>query len=225
MIWQKAGAAELIDVPQEELATESVYPVFDKVTAVKNRNVTTAGRIDGHLFYGFAMTEPIANVSKLGLALYYNFNEDHSLGLLYAKNATGQSTYANQLDSQYQLDFARAPRPLSTYLLDYNIKAFYGKMSLTKKSVFNLSLFGTLAAGMVQYEHKSYPALVPGFGQKFYFDKNFALRFDLRLYVHQAPIPFLAGKLKKTDPVPQLSEFDERITYTTNLDVGLSYLF
>lgn len=226
-----AFADEVVNLPQDELATESVYPIFDKPTSVKNRNVITKGRIDADIFYGLALTEPIANVSKLGLAAYYNFDEDYALGLLYAKNSTGLSSYANQLHSQFGLDFNRAPKPDSTIMLDWNIKAFYGKMSLTKSTVFNLSLFGTLAAGMVKYENKSYPALALGLGQKFYFTNQFALRLDLRLYAHQAPIPFLDGALHDgsgghtSDPVPSASQFKERMTYTTNLDVGLAYLF
>ena len=219
------AASELIQIPPEELAKESVYPIFDRPPSVMNRNVVTSQRIDAHLYYGYAMTEPIANVNKLGLGVYYNTTEDHALGLLVAKNFTGLSDYAKQLDKQFSLDFGRAPSPELLAMVDYNIKAFYGKMSLTKKMVFNLSLFGSAGAGIIKYTHKSYPAISVGLGQKFYFNRNWALRSDLRLYAHQAPIPFLAGGIKNGDPVPQASAFKERLTYTTNLDVGLSYLF
>ena len=39
-----AHAADEIEVPDDELAKESVLPVFDSVISVKNRNVTTSGR-------------------------------------------------------------------------------------------------------------------------------------------------------------------------------------
>lgn len=225
LLHKTAFAAEVVELPQEELATESVLPVFDKAVSVKNRNVTTAKRWDADVFYSYAMTEPIANVSKLGLALYYNFNEDHALGLMYAKNFSGLSKYADQLDSQYNLDFSRAPQPTNSVFLDYNIKAFYGKMSLTKSVVFNTILYGSAAAGMIQYEHKSFPGVSVGLGQKFYFTKQWALRFDLRLYANQAPIPFLKNGLKPSDPVPAYGDFEDRLTFTTTLDAGLSYLF
>jgi outer membrane beta-barrel protein len=226
-----AFAAESVELPQEELAQESVLPIFDKPVSVKNRSVLTAGRFDADFFYGMALTEPIADVSKLGLAVYYNMSEDYALGLLYAKNSTGLSTYANQLHSQFALDFNRVPKPDSTLMVDFNIKAFYGKMSLTKSTVFNLMLFGSASGGMVKYEHKSYPAIALGLGQKFFFTSRLALRMDMRLYVHQAPIPFLNSALRDgsngqpSDTVPSPGDFKERITYTTNLDVGLSYLF
>ena len=232
ILQRTAWAAETVDLPREELAQESVLPIFDKPTSIKNRNVHTAGRFDADIFYGLAMTEPIGNVSKLGFGIYYNINEDHSLGFLYAKNSTGLSTYAMQLHDQFGLDFNRVPKQDSTMMLDWNIKAFYGKMSISKSIVFNTSLYGTIAAGMVQYVHKSFPALALGFGQKFYFSNHFSLRADLRLYAHNAPTPFLNNALKDgskpgqtPDTVPAPNDFKERMTYSTNLDVGLSYLF
>jgi len=227
LLQKTAFAADVVELPKEELATESVLPVFDKPVSVKNRNIATAQRWDTDLFYSYAMTEPIANVSKLGFAAYYNFNEDHALGFLYARNFSGVSGYAKQLNSQYNLDFSRAPQPLNTYLLDYNLKAFYGKMSVTKSFVLNTIIFATGSVGAIQYEHKTYPAIALGLGQKFFFNKQWALRFDLRLFANQAPIPFLGNNQLKptTQPPPSADQFSERITYTTTLDIGLSYLF
>ncbi|MNJ92509.1 hypothetical protein D3C87_101810 [compost metagenome] len=226
LLHKAAFAADVIELPPEELAQESVLPIFDKSVSVKNRNIITAKKFDANLFYGFAMTEPIADVSKLGLSLYYNWSEDHAIGLLFAKNFSGLSTYADQLSKPpYNLDFNRAPKPDMTVMADYNIKAFYGKMSLSKSLVLNTMLYGSLSAGVVKFDTKTYPGIAFGFGQKFYFNKNWAVRADLRLYANQAPIPFKQGALKPSDPVPDKSTFDERITYTTNLDLGVSYLF
>ncbi len=218
-------ATEALTLPDEELAKESVTPVFDRMVSLKNRNVPLENRIDIGGYYGWALTEPIANVSKLGLNLYYHTDEEHAWGIFLNKNFTGLSGYAKQLDSQFTLDFERAPKPELTAMVDYNILAFYGKMSITKQTVLNLNLYGSLAAGVVKYQHKTYPALAPGLGQKFYLTNQLALRFDLRLFIHQAPVPFKPGAIKKSDPVPNYSEFEERITYTTVLDIGLSYLF
>lgn len=223
-----AFAAEVINLPPEELAQESVLPVFDKPVAVKNRNIVTEGRFDVDVFYGMALTEPIANVSKFGFGAYYNTSEDHAFGILFAKNATGLSDYAQQISDSTAsgLDFNRAPKPEMTLMGDYNFKAFYGKMSITKSLVFNTLLFGSASLGAVKYEHKTYPAIALGLGQKFFFTKQWALRFDLRLYANQAPIPFLGGGVMQPgSPAPSAGDFSERLTYTTNLDIGLSYLF
>ncbi|MFN3454687.1 MAG: outer membrane beta-barrel domain-containing protein [Pseudobdellovibrio sp.] len=219
-----------VDVPEDELAQESVYPVFDHPQSVMNRNVQTTKRFDVGLFGGFALTEPIYDTSKFGLAANYHFNEMHSLGLLFSQNSTGLSKDAKGLKEQ-NLDFDRAPKPQNSILLDYNYKPFYGKLSFSKLGVINTTIYGTAAVGMVKYEHKTYPAVALGIGERFYFTSALSLKLDLRLYVHQAPIPFKKGGLRygynggANDPKPSLDSFEERITYTNNLEIGLNYLF
>ena len=222
-----AFAAQVIELPKEELAQESVLPVFDNPTSVKNRAVSTQGRFELGGFFGMALTEPIASVTKFGASGHYHTSEDHAFGLIFSKTSAGQSTYANQLNSQYSLDFSRAPAPDYTLMADYNLKMFYGKMSLSKSTVLNLSMFATAALGTVKYVHKAYPAAAIGVGQKFYFDRQWALRFDLQLFGHQAPIPFLTGDpgILSSTTKPSYNDFQERMTYTTNMDLGLSYLF
>lgn len=220
-----ALSAEALELPEEELARETVLPVFDTRDMVRNRNVITNERFEANLFYGYAMTEPIFNVSKLGLSLYYNTSEEHAWGLLFANNTTGLSNYAEQLNKKFGFDLVRAPAPEYLLMGDYNLKLFYGKMSITRKIVFNTTLLVSGAAGIIKYTHKSYPVIAPGIGQKFYFTKDLSLRFDLRLYVYQAPSPVLNGRILANEPKPSYDDFTERITYTTNLEVGLSYLF
>jgi outer membrane beta-barrel protein len=228
---------ELIQLPSEELARESVSPVFDINDSVRNRNIITAKKVEGSIFYGWALTEPIANVSKLGLSVYYHTSEDDAYGLMFIKNSAGVSYYAKQLFDEYKLDFTRAPMPEASLLLDYNLKAFYGKMSLSKTTVTNYHFFGSLAGGMIKYSHKTYPAVAVGLGQKFYYDKKFSFRFDFRIFLNQAPIPFLkcqAGKHEgiKNSPTdscneapPSYADFSERLTITSVIDLGVSYLF
>lgn len=228
---------DLIQLPSEELARESVTPVFDVNDSVRNRNIITQKRLEGSIFYGWALTEPIANVSKIGFSAYYHQSEDNAFGLMFLKNFSGVSYYAKQLNDQYKLDFTRAPMPEASLFLDYNLKAFYGKMSISKNTVTNYHFFGSLAGGLIKYSHKSYPAVAAGLGQKFYYDKNFSFRFDFRIFLNQAPIPFLKCEPGKhegiknsstdscNEPAPSYSDFSERFTITSVIDLGISYLF
>jgi outer membrane beta-barrel protein len=228
-----AHAAEEVEVPSDELAKESVLPVFDNVISVKNRNVSTEGRFDAGLFGGLALTEPIANTTKIGLEINYHMNENHSLGLMFTSNSTGLSKDAQGLKNDFGLDFNRAPKPLNSLMLDYGYSPFYGKMSVTKDGVMNTTIYGTGSIGVVKYEHKSYPAISIGIGERFYFTHRLSLKADLKIFAHQAPIPFKSGALRDgsagsgfvTDPVPALDSFQERLTYTTNLQIGFNYLF
>lgn len=224
-----ARAADVIELPEEELAKESVLPVFTNPMSVRNRAIVTDGRVDMNLFYGLALSEPIYDVSRLGVSLYYNTSENHAFGVIYAKNGGGLSSYAKQLHDKYQLDFKRAPAPSNTALFDWDWKMYYGKMSISKATNLRFNIYTTMAAGMVQYVHKSYPAIAPGIGEKFYFGRHLALRFDLRLFMHQAPIPFYVGDattgLQDSKTAPAYNSFEERMTFTTVLDAGLSWLF
>lgn len=238
LLQKVAFAAEVVELPTEELAQESVYPVFDKPVSVRNRNVTTAGHLEVGGYYGNALTEPIFNVSKFGVAGYYHWSELHAIGLFFENNMSGLSKYGEQLRSvpgasggNISLDFNRAPAPQNTLMADYNFKAFYGKMSLSKSIVFNLTTFGSASAGLVKYQNKAYPGIAAGFGQKYHMGRNLSLRLDLRMFIHNAPIPFYpsAGggqpSLNPSSPAPTHAQFSERITYTTNVDVGLAYMF
>jgi outer membrane beta-barrel protein len=230
-----AMAADPVEVPLDELAQESVYPVFDHPQSVRNRVVATKGRLDVGLFGGYALTEPIYDTAKVGVAANYHFSELHSLGLMFSQNSAGLSKDGQGLKENNGLDFNRAPKPQSTTMLDYNWKPYYGKLSLSKLAVINTTIYGSAAAGMVAYESKSYPAIALGFGERFYFNRSFSLKADLRLFIHQAPVPFFkaTGGTGMTDGTngttatnaPAYDRFSERITYTTNLEIGLNYLF
>lgn len=223
--------AARVDVPQDELTQETVYPVFDNPVSVKNRNVQDSGALDIGIFGGLALTEPISSATKFGLDVNYHLNHTHSLGLFFAKNTSGLSRDAQGLKDQFGLDFNRAPKLDYSLMGDYNYKAFYGKLSLTSNGVINTTIYGSFAGGIVKYVHKSYPALAVGIGERFYFSNSFSLKLDLRLYAHTAPIPFKANALRDGtqstpfDPIPDYSSFEERLTYTTNLELGLNYLF
>ncbi|MFZ3228694.1 MAG: outer membrane beta-barrel domain-containing protein [Pseudobdellovibrio sp.] len=232
MISTAAKAAGDVDVPEDELAQETVYPIFDNPVSLKNRNVKDSETIDIGMFGGLALTEPIYNTTKIGFAANYHFSEIHSLGVMYAKNSSGLSRDGQGLKDDFGLDYNRAPKPDYSLMADYNYKLFYGKLSLTKESVMNTSIYGTAAFGTVKYSHKAYPAIALGIGEKFYFTNHLALKLDLRFYAHNAPIPFKANALKdgtgpggQVDPIPSADSFSERLTYTTNLEIGLNYLF
>ncbi len=218
--------AQEINVPLDELAKESVYPVFDNPVSVKSRNVRDFQTIDVGLFGGLAITEPISNTSRFGLSVNYHFTQVHSLGLQFAKNSNGLSKDAEGLKTDFGLDFSRAPFPEYSLMADYNYKLYYGKLSVTKNGVINTSIYYSGSAGLIKFVHKSYPALAFGVGERFYLTDNFALKVDLRMFVSQAPIPFKSGALRTgIDPIPSYDSFSERMTYTTNLEFGANYLF
>jgi len=221
-----ALATEVIEFPENELAQESVLPKFDRPDVVKSRNVVTAKKIEIAPFYGFVTTEPIYGQTKTGLNLAYHWSEESAFSLNYAMFSGGlNAQYNDQLKQNYNLDFSRAPKQKFALFGNYEYKAYYGKVSFTKQGTMNLSTYPIMGLGIVSYDTKSYPGFDFGIGQKFYFSKSIGLRIDYKFQYAQGPSPFLLGRMKTTDPVPQAGEFATKWTMNNLIDVGATILF
>lgn len=221
-----ALAAESVDIPEEELARESVLPRFDRPDNVRNRNVVTEKKIEVGLYAGANFTEPIYSQGKVGLNIGYHWSEDAALMFNFAKWMSGRnSQYVPGIEQKGNLDFNRVPNLEYSLWGNYELKTYYGKISLTKQGVMNLSLYPIMGLGVTKYSHKMYPGLNAGIGQKFYFGKALALRIDFKLQYQQGPNPFLKGGLANSQPVPDAGEFEDKFRLDNVMDIGLSYLF
>lgn len=224
-------AASDLELPPEELAKETVLPVFDRVEMVRARKVKTAGKWEIGGNFSWMMSEPIFDTSRMGISAYKHTDEQTAWGAQFFYYSAGLSDYAKQLHKKYELNYNRAPKPEYGIFADYNMKLFYGKMSITKNTTMNTHLLGLFSAGMTKYENQMYPGMTAGVGYKFYFTPSISLRTDLRLFIHQAPIPFKRASMKDgsnggtPDPVPDKGSFKERIHYTNLLDISLNWLF
>jgi outer membrane beta-barrel protein len=223
-----AQAQERIRFPEEELATESVLPVFDQPVSVKSRNVELASRLELGVQGGYAMTEPFFNPLSFGVSLAYHFNEEWGAQLMYNTQMQGLSSEASQLNPipntnppvNANLQYAPAPKAIAIANVQYS--AYYGKISLSKEMVMNLHLFGLAGAGMITLGDVQKPLLSVGLGQKFYFSENMSFRFDLRLLAYQGPDPTSIRLDNKFEPQPS-SAFSNRVFIEGFLTAGLSY--
>lgn len=219
-----AGAAEPA-FPEEELAGESVLPVFDVPTMVKNRNVTVDGRFEIGGFGGFVTDEPIYNQTIFGGIATYHFNEVHGLNLIYGQHSKGVGQYSEDLKKSVGLDFSKTFAPQSYVVANYQLTGYYGKISLLKNWNASIHLYGLLGAGAVMYEGLSEFALDYGVGQRIYFTKYFALRFDYRFMRYNGPNPvsisdksqLQSGKLKITD-------YSSTTYFLNHVTLGLVFL-
>ena len=223
-----SARAEVIQFPDEDLATESVLPVFDRPEAVKSRVVELKNRIELGGLFGYALTEPFFNPMQFGGTLSYHFNEVHGVNVLATTFLSGLSNEGRQLNPIPGLNPPRnmnlqfAPQPKMLWLASYQYSGFYGKLSLTKSYVMNLHLYGLLGAGMYTIGDTSYPTVSLGVGQKFHFTPNFSLRFDIRALAYNGPNP-TSIRLDEQTSVQPNSRFEERLYLEGLLNVGLSY--
>lgn len=223
----QAAGAETIEFPEDELAAESVLPVFDRPEAVKNRNVLTANRIELGALGGYSLTEPFFNPLSVGATGTYHINETSGLNLFYDYYLQGISSYAKQLNpipkTNNNMNLQYAPAPKSLFLASYQYTAYYGKISVAKDYVMNLGLYGLAGVGAITVGDVTKPAASVGLGQKFYLSKDFALRFDLRLLGYKGP-DVLSYRLVSANEIQPASKFEEKLNYQTLLSFGAVYL-
>jgi outer membrane beta-barrel protein len=117
-----------------------------------------------------------------------------------------------------------APAPKYLVLADYQYTGFYGKISLSKEFVMNLSLYGLAGIGAFGIGDMVAPSVDLGIGQKLYFSPNFALRADFRLVVYQGP-NVLSRDLESATSVQSASSFSTSTLYVSLLSIGMIYLF
>lgn len=232
---REAFAAETIEFPDDELAPESVLPVFDHPVAVKNQNVLTKGRFEFGPTFGFSLLEPFYNPLNYGAILTYHGSETHGFNLIFTSFLQGLSSNANNLNpipgtvtsskpggTNVNLQYAPAPKYL--LLANYQYTGFYGKISLGKDNVMTLSVFGSAGLGGIAVGDAMDPAFDLGIGQKLYFSPSFALRFDFRFLMYQGP-DILSRPLDGVTSVQPASSFSQKLNYSSLLSLSAVYLF
>lgn len=229
--------AEKMAFPEEELARESVLPKFDVPNSVRNRNVVVAERFELGGFYGSVTNEAVYNQNQFGFLGTYHFDEIHGVTLSYGLMGSGVGSYAKTLDSSmpdsYGFDLSKTFGPKSVILANYQFTVFYGKLSILKNLVFNTHIYGMIGAGSVMYDGLTSMALDFGLGQRFYFTKNFALRFDLKFVRFSGPNPIYLNKSGSSQQSRdelrsgnlKISDFETTNYLLTHLTGGLVFLF
>ena len=228
-----SGSKSDSTITEEDLARESVLPVFDVPNSVRNRNVPVAGKFELGGFLGSVSDEPVFSQSQFGLLGTYHLNEVHGVNLSYGMMGSGVGTYAKTLKENVDLDLTRTFGPKSYFLASYQLTGFYGKLSIFKNLVVNTHIYGLLGLGTVMYEGLSSLALDFGLGQRFYITKNFALRFDLKFVRFSGPNPIYrgagltqdAGKSKLKSGTLKIGDFETTNFLLTHITGGLVFLF
>jgi outer membrane beta-barrel protein len=225
--------AEDIEFPEEELARETVLPVFDKRRVVLNRNIVTLKRLELGLGAGLEMNEPYYNDTMVTAQGTYNYSETSAINVQGLYWMDGLSSYGEQLKAGTKIscgsppcgtvhfDAMKAPHPRFGLFANYQFVAYYGKISVSKQTVMNLNLFGLAGLGYINMDQTGGVALNIGAGQNLFFTKNVGLRLDLRYLIFQGPNATTKSLESYDNPAP--SSFGNRIYY--NAQIGASLIF
>ena len=79
-------------------------------------------------------------------------------------------------------------------------------------------MFALAGLGYISMGEASTVGMNLGFGQNFFFTKNFGLRFDMRWMIFQGPNP--TSQRSRPQDNPPASGYEDRIFYNTQLGLA-----
>ena len=222
--------AETIEFAEEELAKESVLPVFSKQVVVRERAVTTAKRFEIGGGVGLNLIEPLYEQLLFNITGAYHLNEVSGINLSAYFLGTGLSSAGEDLKNGKGInvifDASLAPQVENMLFANYQFTAYYGKISVTKQSVMNLSLYGLAGVGVVNWSDQTEIGLDFGIGQKLYFTPNFGFRADLTMAIYQGPdVTNPGGDGSLAGTARDSGDFDSTLYIRPFLTASLIYLF
>jgi len=231
-----AFAEVKIQFPDEELATESVLPVFENQVAVRNRKVEHKGKFEINLMGGLVTSEPIYDPLNFGVSLSYHFDNTKGIHFMVTKFSDGLSASGESLrngdviaddggSANLSFDATKAPSKELLLAAHYQYTAYYGKISFARDSIMNLSLSGLLGGGVYMMDGLTAPTVNFGVSQRYYFNSSLALRFDILFSIFNGPDITSAGPLTRSSATqPDPGEFEKSMQFDSNIFLGLSLL-
>lgn len=221
-----------------------MFPVFKDPKAVMNRDVTLSNRVELRISHALRTDEPFYSPYSSSASLAFYWNESHGIGISGLFFFPGLSSTGNLLkkdgvkkastkkvDSYF--DAGLAPAPFVAGFVNYQFSPLYGKISITKTLVFNFALYSFFGLGVMNLKHGDSPLVtIPashfGIGQRFYFNRYFALDGGIDFLLYYGANPVL-GSLKWTPeqnaPVrPAYSAFKKDIFLRFLARVGITIL-
>lgn len=228
----KASAVQ-IHFPDEELASESVLPLIDPVQMVLDRNIPLKRRFEIGLGTGYGMDEPFYFSFYPNGMIAFHITELHSVNLtgtyfLSRLSSAGRALQSGQgLDEGQTFDPLKAPYPQMSVFLNYQYTPFYGKISVAKHIVMNLSIYVFSGLGLiVSDQNDQWPGVNLGIGQKFYLNKWLGIRGDLGFYGYYGPATArldLGGNRSKVQ-YKELQPTEKSININITANIGVIFL-
>ena len=192
--------AREIRFPDEELAPESVLPVFDSHKNVTmNRRVQLKNKLGLRGSFLGRMDEPFLHPFTFTGGLEFFFNETHGVRLSSLYFFPGLSHIGSTVsEAPFKTDPGKIHHPQFGFFLSYALAPFYGKISLATNIVTNLNLsiyvgLGALALDLNYTRYQSdlrwtYAGWVE-LNQKVFIGQRFYIHGSLNFLIYHAPNP------------------------------------
>lgn len=229
LFFSTGALAVTIEFPEEELAKESVLPVFEGGTvAVKSRRVVTQQKVELGVMGGMIFNEPFFSPLTYGVHAGYHLNEFHSFAINAFMRDESVSSDAEQADSDLgpsaKINFNVVPIPKYVITLDYQMTPYYGKISLTKDYVMNLALYIYGGVGATDLGGEVTWIADVGVGQNLFFTPRLGLRLDMKFLLYEGlNVTSSSLTTNATAPVDP-GVFDKQFNVSPSVMLGLVYL-
>ena len=220
-----------IRFPGEELATESVLPLIEPPQMVLNRNVSLKFRPELGVGMGVGLDEPFYFSFYPTGIIAVHLTENHAISLtgtyFFPRRSSTGEVLSQGGEGFKKFDPLKAPYPQMSAFMNYQYTPYYGKISLAKHWVLNLSIYGFTGLGLVvSNQNNQLFAGNFGIGQKLYINKWLGIRGDLGFYGYYGPA---IAKLKLDDSVgvidyTQLQSDKKRFIINVVVNVGVILL-
>ncbi len=220
--------AVTIEFPEEELAKESVLPVFEGGTvAVKSRRVVTKQRIEVGPMVGMIFNEPFFSPMTYGIHAGYHMNEFHSFainGFLRNEDLSDDARQADKDLGGAKINFEAVPLPKYLVTLDYQMTPYYGKISLSKDTVMNLALYVYGGIGATDLGGEMTWITNLGVGSNLWFTRNIGLRLDMKFLLYEALNVTSNPATSTATSVQDPGSFDKQFNVSPSVMLGVVFL-
>lgn len=189
-----------IRFPEEELAPESVLPVFEKnKRATMNRRVQFKHKLGVNSSFAGRMDEPFLHPFAFTGSLEFFFTETHGVrlsGLYFWPGLSHNGLNIQKVYSAFQP--GKIHHPQFGFFFSYALAPLYGKISLAKNIVtnLNLSVYLGLGALALDLDYSRFPSDLRWtyagwieFNQKIFIGRRFYFHGFLSFLIYQAPNP------------------------------------
>ena len=222
-----------IQFPDEELSSEVAFPVFQNKRMVLDRRIQLKHRVELGGSLSFGLDEPFYYpIYGTGMISFY-FSEIHGVSLtgtyffpMYSSSGRALKE-GKGLASGSTFDVLKAPYPQMMGFLNYKYVPYYGKISLSKKFILNLSIYAYMGPGVMIFNHGTQTVSGNfGIGQKLYFSKWMALRGDIGFYGYYGPAPARINLGNEVSQIlyQQLEPQHKRLILNFMANIGMVFL-
>ena len=228
-VFSFSAFAVKVHFPDEELASESVLPFVETSEVVLNRNVSLKFRKELSLSLGVGLDEPFYFKFYPMPAVTFFLTEIHAVSLMgayfYPKLSAGgvELREGKGLIEGRTFDALKAPYPQYSIFLNYQYTPYYGKISLAKSWVLNLSIYAFTGVGLVvSNQNNQFPAFNFGFGKKLYFNKMLGMKTSLAFYSYYGPA---TARLELGESVVGIVSYDKLQANEKRININTVFQF